>query len=63
MFVWRIWNETTQSWFESSSRSFWASKSGASVTKNYYLNQFKFFKEPAHKLIIKKFELKEIESE
>ena len=61
MFVWRIWNDTNQTWFESSSRSFWATKSGASVTKNYYLNQFKFTKLHANKLIVKKFELKEIE--
>lgn len=62
MIVYRIWNETRQEWYKSySGRLIWMNLSGASLAKNYYLNAFRWLSEKPDQLVIKKFELKEIE--
>lgn len=60
MIVYRIWNETRQEWYKSySGRLIWMNLSGAKLALNYYTNIKRNYK--PYNLIIKKFELKEIE--
>lgn len=60
MIVYRIWNETRKEWYKSySDRLIWMSLSGARLAVTYY-NEINRRSIP-DTLIIKKFELKEIE--
>ena len=64
MKVYRIWNVAQGCWYKSSSRSIWMSLSGVNRALNYYNKRKKFYpKYYPDYLIIKVFELMEIEAE
>lgn len=61
MFVFKIWNEDTQRfYFSKKGRSIWSSSSGVTTALKYAKIRYKSFGGNPDRIIIKKYELREI---
>jgi hypothetical protein len=61
MFAFKIWNEDTQRFcFSKNGRNIWSSSSGVTTALKYVKIRYKSFGGNPDRIIIKKYELKEI---